>query len=191
MNDAFGQIYDVVKHLVNYLHQHNISIIKDIVVPSIALDKIVAIVGLYYVIKTFRFSNNLSKLNFISQLTQNHREIWSRIVEKELNERITDISADPKTLTKTEKRYILYVILHIKTSYQAHILKVKRLSQEEIKDMGNFLNYPLASQTWNEVKYWHEKKFVKFIEDAQCKAKLNKTSKKRILFSKFARFLKK
>lgn len=162
--------WNYIKDIIDYLHSHNVSLVKDVLIPSVGIDKILTLVGLYYVIKTFKYSNKLAKVNFITQLTQNHRDIWARISADKLQERITNVNGDPNTLTRAEKTHILNVILHIKTSYEAHIAHVKKLNAEEIHDIGSFLNYPLANRTWNEVKRWHEKRFVKFIEKAKYKA---------------------
>lgn len=151
--------------VVDYLHNHEIKIIKDIIIPILSPEKIVAIIGIYYVVKTFQANYKLSRVNFIHQLTISHRDIWLKVAEKRIDfakpiEGLDNISSE-------EYRFAIFIILHIKMSYEAHRAKVSVQREGEFADIGTLLNKPLPNAVWEQIKDLHESDFVFYIDS--CK----------------------
>lgn len=157
--------------IVEYLHQHDVHIVKDILVPAFSPDKIIALIGLIYVVRSFIKTNRITRINFICQLTQYHRDVWSKIEDLDLKEKLKNASLNYSTLSEKEKKSIIYLILHIKISYEASKDKILRIDDGILKDIGTIMNYPLVGSAWEEIKPFHEKGFVSFVEKARSKTK--------------------
>lgn len=143
---------------------------RDLLLPFLAPDKILALIGIIYVARTFNSSYRLNKISFAYQLTQAHRDIWSKIYQAKV-ERILSPEVDANTLTEEEKRHIIYIILNTKLAYHAYKLKIYSMTKEVRLDIGEFMNLPLPNKTWNYLKPFHEKDFVSFIDN--CKSGVN------------------
>lgn|GEM_PF-819803 len=168
-------IKEYLNNIVDFLHSHDVKIVKDIIVPTFSLDKIIALIGLYYIIKTFVSSYKLSRVNFLYNLTQSHRDIWSKILSLGKTN-ILDPKANPESITPEEEWNLIFLILNLKVSYEAHCAKIKRLSKQEIIDIGEFYTLPLPNHVWEKIKRFHEKDFILFVENAKQSCSDKKSS---------------
>lgn len=156
-------MYELWCRAEKFLKSHDVDLIKDILVPNISVDKIVAFAALIYAIRAFNSSYNLSRANFTYQLIQSHRDLWSKIHALNLT-RITDPNADPSTITSDEERYIIFLILHIEASFEAHRTNVLRVNRYSLVDIGEIFLLPLPKLVWSRIEMVNDKEFVKFIK---------------------------
>ncbi|MBW4889204.1 hypothetical protein KXQ82_05735 [Mucilaginibacter sp. HMF5004] len=150
--------------------QHHIDPIKDILVPNITVDKIVALIAILFAIRTFISNNKIAKLNFECQLAASHRDIWSRIFQNESLHNISDPLANPTEITKEQRRYIIFIIINTRLAYLAGKSKIQEFSKQAQKDTGAFFNLPLPNHVWQNVKEFYEEDFNQFIHKAKDRA---------------------
>jgi hypothetical protein len=161
----------VVDGVRNYLHAHQISIIKDIIVPAFGIDKILALIALLYAIRSFKSSYKVGKVNFLIQLTASHRDIWSKIHQSNLI-RIKDPKADINSITEDESRYVIFIIMNMRTLFEAHINKVYDFNKASQFDTGKFFNLPIPNHVWQNSKIFYDDAFVKFMDAIKINAKI-------------------
>lgn len=143
---------------------------KDLLLPFLAPDKLLTLIGLIYAIRTFRNTYKLNRVNFIYQLTQSHRDIWSKIHQAKI-ERILDPNVDVNSITEEERRHIIFIVLNTKISFEAHKAKVYPITKEVQLDVGSFMNLPMPNKVWESIKYYYEIEYVKFVDKCKEDAK--------------------
>jgi hypothetical protein len=151
--------------LIDWLHIHDVKIVRDIIVPIFSVDKIAALIGIIYIARTFTKNNQLARTNFIHQLTLSHRDIWSQIHKTFPNSGGLE-KYDPATsnLDVAQKRCIINLILHVKISYEAHRSRIMKWDRGVCLDLGKVFNYPAVDLVWESIKELHEKDFKKKIQ---------------------------
>lgn len=152
-----------MQEIASFLHSKGIDIWKDLIVPSLTPDKIIGLISLLFLIRGFYLSNRLNRLNLLSQLNSSHREIWTKIVEIGLHDKLND-PQKANNLSSEEYRYTLFLVLHVYSAYEAHKLKVRRLDKGEINDIREMLAMPVVKAVWENIKKYQSKQFVEFIE---------------------------
>ncbi len=109
--------------------------------------------------KTRRIANLLS-------LTQNHREIWSDLLDHPALKRVLDNSANPEKepMTLDERLYINMVIQHLGSAYQA-IKSGLTIKPEGLKqDVRWFFSLPIPKAIWQKIRMLQNDDFVDFVE---------------------------
>jgi hypothetical protein len=170
------------------LHEHNVDLLKDILIPAFSIDKIAVVIGLYFAIKSFRLNAKIAKVSFIHQLTQSHRDIWIRIANDTNLQQIDNPSADPDNVSLEQEKYVVFVLLNTNVAFDAHKEKVYLFSKQAQIDTGEFFNLPIPNAVWNSVKKYYDDDFVEFIENAKEIAQ-GKPIIKKVINGKFV-FLK-
>lgn len=155
-----------------FLQLHNVDFVKDVLLTSLSLDKILTFIGLIYAIKSFRGAYRIGKVNFYFQLVESHRDIWSKIHELKLH-RIRDTNIDANSVTDDEKRHIIFLVLHIRALFEGYKCRVYDFNFESQKDTGMFFNLPIPSKVWESIQAYYDKDFIEFMESARHKAKYN------------------
>jgi hypothetical protein len=99
-------------------------------------------------------------------LTENHRELWSQILNHTALARILNASADlvKRPVTVRERLFMNMLIQHLGSAYEAIktglAIKPEGLSQ----DVRWFFGLPIAKTIWEEVKHLQNDDFVAFVE---------------------------
>ena len=110
------------------------------------------------------------KLAHLFHINQSHREIWSKIYTYPELLRIKEahIDLEKHPITEFESRMIKEMIIHIYTIYEAiHNNLIEKGEME--KDIYDFLRLPIPSVIWEEVKMYHKKQFVDYIDELLSK----------------------
>lgn len=170
-----SSLWDV---LYCFFKDRGVDPFKDILLPFLAPDKLLTLIGIIYAVRTFSNSYKLNRVNFIYQLTQSHRDIWSKIHQAKI-ERIIDPNADTATISEEEKRHVIFIVLNTKVSYEAHKVKVYPITKEVQLDVGAFMNLPIPNKVWESLKYYYERDFVNFVD--KCKKDAQGEPKKNII----------
>jgi hypothetical protein len=102
------------------------------------------------------------------RLTEQHRDLWERMYVQPELARIFDIGADTtdKAVTSHEETFVIFIILHLSTTYYAMRSGVFRRSQGLRNDIVRFFSLPIPHAVWEKVKDLQDAPFVNFVE--QC-----------------------
>ena len=112
------------------------------------------------------------KLENLLHLNQSYRKIWGKIYSHPelLRIRKTDLDLDTNPITETERRMVCEVILHMYAVYEA--IQNEQLDKGEMgKDISDFLHLPIPNTIWQEVKMYHNKQFVCYVDRLLAKDK--------------------
>ena len=110
------------------------------------------------------------KIEHLLHINQSYRQIWSKTYTYPELLRIRETSIDLKTnpITEPERRMIREMIIHIYAIYEA--IKSKQIEKGEMdKDIYDFLQLPIPNSIWEEVKMYHNKKFIDYIDELLSK----------------------
>jgi hypothetical protein len=105
-------------------------------------------------------------------LTSNHREIWREVVKKPELARVLETSPDldRKPITAAERLFVLFLILHLASSFEARKHGLG-LAEEGLRaDIQQFFAHPIAREVWTETKSFQAGDFVAFV-DSQIQRK--------------------
>ncbi len=111
------------------------------------------------------------KLTHLLHINQSYREIWGKTHShpRLLRIRQTDLDLKKHPITEAERRMVLDVIIHIYAIYEA--IRNRQIDKGEMeKDIQNFISLPIPNNVWREVKIYHNKQFVEYIDGLLLKA---------------------
>lgn len=133
----------------------------------------VIIVALWVAAKQLYLNNAINKYRVHMDIVKSHREIWSQIILDENLSRIAEETLDltKSPITKPEKKFTIFLILHVSTLFSASKRRFLSISEEDKEDIKGLFALPIVKKVWSEIKDLYSNKFVKFIAD------LNSTGK--------------
>ena len=110
------------------------------------------------------------KVAHLLLINQSYREIWSKTYAypELLRIRQTNLDLKRKPITEPERRMIKEMIIHIYAIYEA-IQKNQIEKGEMDKDIYDFLQLPIPNAIWEEVKMYHNKQFIDYIDELLSK----------------------
>jgi len=119
------------------------------------------------------FEARARRVGNLIQLTQQHRDLWERMYSQPELTRILDASADldKMPVTAEEEIFVVFIILHLSSTYYAMRSGFFRKPHGLRKDIVRFFSRPIPRAVWEKVKDLQEPPFVKFVE--QCYPSLN------------------
>ena len=100
------------------------------------------------------------------QLTQQHRVLWERLYSQPELARILDRAANltRKAVTVEEEVFVVFIILHLSSTYYGIRSGFFRKTQGLRKDIERFFSLPIPRAVWQKVKTLQDPPFVKFVE---------------------------
>ncbi|MBE9602660.1 hypothetical protein [Pedobacter sp. MC2016-24] len=157
-------LHEILNELQAFFCRYDVNFVKDVLIPTFGIDKIIAFIAIIYAIRSFRTNNNIAKINLLVQFSIAHRDIWARIIDSG-NSRINDPSADPNQISTKEERYVVFLINHIKTLFESSKDGLYDFNKASRLDVGNFFSKPIPRKIWETKKRFHTGSFVTFIEN--------------------------
>lgn len=130
------------------------------------LQTVFIVVGFIFSYIALRNDIRASRFGHLLQLTQSYREIWAKTYDQPELARIkkTGIDLENNPITEVERRMVKEIILHIYVVYEA--IENNQLDKSEIaKDITDCLQLPIPNAVWQEVKTYHNKRFVSYIDE--------------------------
>lgn len=112
-----------------------------------------------------RSDNRSRKVEHLLQLNQSHREIWGKTYSHPELLRIkrADVNLQKHPITASEKRFAIEIIMHIYSVYEA--IQSKQFDGKDVeKDIVQHLQLPIPNTIWQEVKEYHDRHFVRYID---------------------------
>lgn len=110
------------------------------------------------------------KIEHLLHINQSYREIWSKTYTypELLRIRETNIDLTTHPITESERRMIKEMIIHIYAIYEA--IESNQIEKGEMdKDIYDFLQLPIPNAIWEEVKMYHNKQFIDYIDELLSK----------------------
>lgn len=125
-----------------------------------------------FILSFITTQNNIRsrKLEHLLHINRSYREIWSKTYTfpELLRVRQTSIDLKIHPITEHERRMIKEMIIHIYAIYEA--IQSNQIEKGEMdKDIYDFLHLPIPNCIWNEVKIYHNKQFIDYIDELLSK----------------------
>jgi hypothetical protein len=122
--------------------------------------------GFVFIAVAILFDARARRATNLIRLTEQHRELWERMyVEPDLA-RIFDADADPesKGLTAHEETFVIFIVLHLSTTYYAIRSGLIRNTRGLRNDIQRFFSLPIPRTVWERIKHLQDPPFVQFVE---------------------------
>jgi len=101
--------------------------------------------GLFYSAVALRLDTKVRRTEVILDLTEAHREIWERLIDRPELVRVLDPTADLQAAppTTAERRFVLLVLLHLDAVRTAAKEGAYQISSGVTDDVRSFLSLPI------------------------------------------------
>lgn len=130
------------------------------------LQSVGIIAGLLTSAYTIRKEGEVRRIQNLFTLTKSHREIWSQVVEKPELARVLsekpDLDRDP--ITHAEHLFVLFLILHLASSFEARKQGMYFAEHGLSADAGEFFKLPIPRAVWRQVRKYQAPEFTRFVE---------------------------
>lgn len=133
----------------------------------VLLQSVGIIGGLLFTAVSLRSDTHTRRISNLLTITNQHREIWSRLFDRPELARVLSESADVNRaqVTEVESLLIRLLILHLSSSYHA-IKDGVFLSPEGVrKDIAWFFSLPLPKTVWRHWRRFQDRAFVAFVDE--------------------------
>lgn len=122
--------------------------------------------GLFLLSFALWFQARALRITNLIRLTQQHRDLWERMYAQPELARILDPKADlvTKKITPEEQMFVVFIILHLNTTYFATRAGLFEKQNSVGKDIERFFSLPIPRAVWEKVKVLQEPPFAKFVE---------------------------
>jgi len=139
------------------LQQHLFDIIQTIFL----------VLGFGLAAKSYQDDDRSRQVGHLIQLGDSYQKIINTLIEKPQLNGIFSKGKDPSKITTVERNYIQQVIMQMYLVYTATKLGQFDYFEGIENDIKKFLNFPLQAAVWEEIKQFHDKEFVEYIEKLQ------------------------
>lgn len=122
--------------------------------------------GLFLLSFASFFQARARRITNLIKLTQEHRDLWERMYSQPELVRILDAKADLRTkgITPEEQMFVIFIILHLNTTYFATRAGLFQKQHSLGKDIERFFSLPIPRAVWEKVKVLQEPPFARFVE---------------------------
>lgn len=126
------------------------------------------LVGLFATAHTIRADTKERKIGNLFALTKAHREIWSRLYDREELGRVlapvVNLSREPAT--PEEELFVHTLILHLRTAFKARDLGMQFDDDAVEADIRQFFSRPIPRAVWEQTKVFQDREFIEFVDRA-------------------------
>ena len=122
--------------------------------------------GFFTAAYTIRTNTRERKIGNLFALTTAHREIWSRLYEREELSRVLSESVNLRRepITSEEELFVHTLILHLRAAFKARDLGMQFDDDAVAADIRQFFNRPIPHTVWERSKVFQDREFVDFVE---------------------------
>ncbi len=122
--------------------------------------------GLFLLSFASLFQAKARRITNLIKLTEQHRDLWERMYSQPELARILDPKANlaMKGITPEEQMFVIFIILHLNTTYFATRAGLFQRQDSLGKDIERFFSLPIPRAVWENVKVLQEAPFAKFVE---------------------------
>jgi len=124
------------------------------------------LVGFFTAAYTIRTDTRERKIGNLFALTNAHREIWSRLYEREELSRVLaeSVNLRREPITAEEELFVHTLILHLRAAFKARALGMQFDDDAVAADIRQFFNRPIPRSVWELSKVFQDNDFVEFVE---------------------------
>ncbi len=124
------------------------------------------LVGFFTAAHTIRTDTKERKIGNLFALTNAHREIWSRLYEREELARVLSeaVNLQREPITAEEELFVHTLILHLRAAFKARDLGMQFDDDAVAADIRQFFNRPIPRAVWKRSKVFQDRAFVEFVE---------------------------
>lgn len=132
-----------------------------------ALEAVGIIAGLCFTAVSYRDDTKARQVTNLLTLTEQHREIWSRLTERRDLVRVLDASVDVKHAPPTlaEEIFVNHLILHLSASFRAIRTGLLLRPEKLQRDIHRFFTLPIPKAVWQQQRLLLDEDFARFVED--------------------------
>lgn len=132
-----------------------------------SLEVIGIVAGLCFTAVSYRDDAKARQVTNLLTLTEQHREIWSRLTERGELARVLDASVDVKLAPPTlaEEHFVNHLILHLSASYRAIRTGLLLRPDKLRRDIRQFFSLPIPKSVWQQQRPLLDEDFARFVED--------------------------
>lgn len=118
--------------------------------------------GLFASAYTIHKDAQMQRVQNLFTLTKHHREIWSQVTERPELARVLDPTPDldRHPITELERLFVLFLILHLASSFEASRYGMYFPETGIRADVSNFFSRPIPRKVWHEAKKYQRADFV-------------------------------
>ena len=123
--------------------------------------------GLLFTAVSLRSETKTRRIENLLTLTENHRELWSRLFEDHNLDRVMDAAPDlsKRPLSREESIFVNLVIQHLNGAYEALKTGLTIKPEGLREDVGEFFLLPIPRMIWERIKGLQNDDFVEFVEE--------------------------
>lgn len=116
---------------------------------------------------SLRSETHTRRLANLLIITENHRELWSQVLERPQLSRVLKKSSDilSQPVTRAEQIFVLMVIQHVNTVHYALSDKLLINLEGVRRDVAWFFSLPIPRAVWEQTKAMQNDDFVAFVDD--------------------------
>lgn len=126
------------------------------------------LVGLFATTHTIRADTKERKIGNLFALTKAHREIWSRLYDRQELGRVlapvVNLAREPAT--SEEELFVHTLILHLRTAFKARDLGMQFDDDAVVADIRQFFSRPIPRAVWEQTKVFQDQRFIEFVDRA-------------------------
>ncbi len=122
--------------------------------------------GFFLMAAAVLFEARARRVGNLIQLTEQHRALWERMYSQPELARILDQDANltPVPVTAEEEMFVIFIILHLSSTYYAMRSGFFQKPQGLRKDIERFFSLPIPHAVWSKVRDLQDESFVRFVE---------------------------
>lgn len=108
----------------------------------------------------------VNQVSTLVAITKSHRELWGRLYERPDLARVTDPRATlkEKPVSLEERLFVLLLILHAYSVFEAGRLRVLRRPPRQDEDLAAVFSSPVARVVWDEVREYQDPRFRAYLD---------------------------
>lgn len=131
------------------------------------LEAVGIVAGLCFTAVSYRDDTKARQVTNLLALTEQHREIWSRLAERRELARVLDASVDVKLAPPTlaEELFVNHLILHLSASFRAIRIGLLLRPEKLRRDIRRFFSLPIPKAVWQQQRQLLDEDFARFVED--------------------------
>lgn len=126
------------------------------------------LVGFFTAIDSLWADTRERKIANLFALTKAHREIWSRLYDREELGRVLawSVNLEREPATPEEELFVHTLILHLRTAFKARDLGMQFDDDAVEADIRQFFSRPIPNAVWEQTKAFQDRRFIEFVDSA-------------------------
>jgi hypothetical protein len=131
------------------------------------INAIGVVAGILFAGCSLRADSKMRRISNLVSLTENHRELWTLVLDRPDLKRVLkdDLDLNGAPVTEEEQIFTTLIILHIQIVYQATRENVLSFESEGLEgDLKILLNRPITKNVWSRIRSFQNRDFIQFID---------------------------